>query len=175
MGKGRTDPLEVSSLDLVTLAELDEIRRIWVVEKHEIEDLLPSIYTEVVGVQYPGTSLSDDSVLGPAQLAALEALCEGDRLHYELTRNLLAIEWQYRAHARRAGLFERIDQSIRRGFFDHEDDATNHARRRQGALTQAGDRAADPNPAKRTPRRGYPIRRRIGSSRLAPIRSTISG
>ncbi len=136
-------PLEVSALELVTLAELDEIRRIWVVEKHEIEDLLPSIYTEVVGVQYPGTSLSDDSALGPTQLAALEVLCEGDRLHYELTRNLLAIEWQYRAHARRAGLFERIDQSIRRGFFDHEDDATNHARRRQGALTQAGDRAAD--------------------------------
>ena len=134
-------PREVETIELVTLPELEEIRRIWVVEKHEIEDLLPPIYSEVMGEPYPGKSISDDSVFGSEELKALEALCDGDRLHYELTRNLLAIEWQYRAHARRVGLFDRIDESIRRGFFSDEVDATDHARRRQQALAQARDLA----------------------------------
>ena len=37
-------PDEVKDLELITLQELKEIRRLWVVEKHEIEDSLPSVY-----------------------------------------------------------------------------------------------------------------------------------
>ena len=38
-------PAHVRSLELITLEELEEIRRIWVVDKHEFEDRLPAIYT----------------------------------------------------------------------------------------------------------------------------------
>ena len=42
-------PAHVRSLELITLAELEEIRRIWVVEKHEFEDRLPVIYARPQG------------------------------------------------------------------------------------------------------------------------------
>jgi DNA sulfur modification protein DndC len=37
-------PDHVRRIELITLPELEAIRRIWVTEKHEIEDLLPEIY-----------------------------------------------------------------------------------------------------------------------------------
>src|SRR5262249_29328626 len=39
-----TTPAHVRSIELITTDELREIRRLWVFEKHEIEDLLPRIY-----------------------------------------------------------------------------------------------------------------------------------
>src|SRR6185295_15550904 len=40
----RNGPEHVRDIELISLAELHEIRRIWVVEKHEFEDTLPQIY-----------------------------------------------------------------------------------------------------------------------------------
>src|SRR5450759_710844 len=50
-------PDYVRSLELVTLAELEEIRRLWVVDKHEFEDHLPGIYAAAIGEPYPGGRL----------------------------------------------------------------------------------------------------------------------
>ena len=143
-------PNEVRSLELVTPAELIEIRRIWVVEKHEIEDLLPSIYEDELGRAYPSSTLDNDSPFGKEQLAELQSLCGDDSLHYELVRNLLALEWQFRSRIRRNGLFELIDDAVRRGFFDNEEDATDHARQRDAALRLARERASDDVPARHT-------------------------
>ena len=44
-------------VDLISLDELEEIRRIWVEQKGEIEDSLPSIYEMVTGRSYPGKPL----------------------------------------------------------------------------------------------------------------------
>lgn len=141
-------PAEVRSLELVTAAELAEIRRIWVVDKHEIEDLLPDIYQDELGEPYPDATLDKETPFSASDLAELKRLCADDKLHYELTRNLLAMSWQYRSYARRPGLFARIDDTIRRGFFRDELDATERARRRESALRVARDRAtADVQPA----------------------------
>lgn len=134
-------PEEVRSIELVTAAELAEIRRIWVVEKHEIEDILPAIYQEELGKPYQDSSLNNESPFSADDLAELQRLCGDDSLHYELTRNLLAVAWRYRSHLRRTGLFDRIDDAVRRGFFDDEGDATNRARRRDAAFDAARDRA----------------------------------
>lgn len=134
-------PEEVRSIELVSMPELAEIRRIWVVEKHEIEDLLPSIYKEELGQPYPDASLDTELPFSSADVADLRHLCGNNSLHYELTRNLLALSWQYRAHSRRAGLFDRIDKTVRRGFFVDEQDATDRARRRHAAHRDARTRA----------------------------------
>lgn len=42
-------PEEFSDLELITMPELRNIRRIWVLEKHEFTDTLPTIYEEVMG------------------------------------------------------------------------------------------------------------------------------
>jgi len=140
----RNGPPEVRKMELVSLDELQEIRRLWVVEKHEMEDSLPRIYTEATGESYPGNRLDDNLVLGEAEMQVLREACGNDRLHYELTRELLSVERQQRAHARRAGLFDQLEKSIRRHYYDDKNDATDMARRHAQARSAAdqGQRTA---------------------------------
>lgn len=122
-------PGHVRNIELITIDELHEIRRLWVVDKHEIEDILPSVYKEVTGAEFPGGSLDDASPFGSEEMRILSDVC-GDRLHFELIRELLDVEHRYRSMARRAGLYEALDQAFRRNFYDDEQDATEFARRR---------------------------------------------
>ena len=48
----RNGPEYVRDIQLITLDELQEIRRIWVVDKHEVEDSLPGIYEAATGEPY---------------------------------------------------------------------------------------------------------------------------
>jgi DNA sulfur modification protein DndC len=59
----------------------------------------------------------------------LRDLCGDDRLHYELTRELLSVTGQQRSLGRRAGLFEQLEKTIRRHFYDDKEDAIDRAQR----------------------------------------------
>ena len=143
----RHGPADVRKIELITIDELQEIRRIWVVDKHEMEDCLPRIYAEVTGEPYPGRRLDDNLVLGAEEMEALRIACGDDQMHYELTRELLSVERQQRAHARRSGLFGQLEKSMGRHFYDDKDDALTTARRRTAAREQArnGQRGTDAN------------------------------
>lgn len=123
-------PKEIRDITLVTLDELQEIRRIWVVDKHEIEDSLPRIYNDVTGEPYPGVTLNEHQTFSPDDVALLRNICGGDNLHFEMARELLDLEQQHRTMLRRAGLLDALEDAIRRSFFDDEEDATAHARTR---------------------------------------------
>jgi DNA sulfur modification protein DndC len=125
-------PSYVASIELISMEELHEIRRIWVFEKHEIEDSLPGIYEEVTGERFPGPSFDDVLVLTADDLGVLRDLCSEDQLHYQLTRELLDVERQFRTMTRRAGLFDALERSFRRNYFESEEDAVGHARRLRG-------------------------------------------
>ena len=112
------------------MEELHEIRRIWVFDKHEIEDVLPGIYYDTTGEKFPGQDLDDVLVLSADDLAVLHNICGDDKLHYELTRGLLDVERKYRSMTRRSGLFDALEKIVRRCYFDDEEDAVDHARRR---------------------------------------------
>jgi DNA sulfur modification protein DndC len=133
-------PAYVSAIELITLAELQEIRRIWVTDKYEIEDSLPGIYTAATGEPYPGEPLSEHLPLGAEAVAILRDITGGDELHFQLVRDLLAIEQTHASQVRRAGLFDQLEAALRRGFFDDEADAIAYAQNRQAAL---GAAAAD--------------------------------
>lgn len=120
-------PEDVRGIELITLEELQEIRRIWVVDKHEMEDSLPRIFKEATGDEYPGKPLDDNMVIGELEMRELEKICEGDRLHYELTRELLSLTRQQRATMRRSGLFEQLEKSFSRNFYDDREDALARA------------------------------------------------
>jgi DNA sulfur modification protein DndC len=124
----KNGPPDVCGIELITLEELQEIRRIWVVDKHELEDSLPMIYREITGEKYSGAPLDDDLVLGASEMSILAEACGPDRLHYELSRELLSITRQQRNAARRSGLFENIQATFRKHFYDDEADALNRAR-----------------------------------------------
>jgi DNA sulfur modification protein DndC len=134
----KNGPKTVRDIELISLEELQEIRRIWVVEKHEMEDGLPRIYARATGVAYPGRRIDDNLVVGEEEMQVLHESCGGDRLHFELTRELLSVERQLRAHARRAGLFEQLEKSISRHYYDDKDDAADVARRHATARDAAG-------------------------------------
>ncbi|ORW32536.1 sulfurtransferase DndC [Mycobacterium paraense] len=139
-------PDYVRSLELITQAELEEIRRIWVVEKHEFEDHLPTIFEQATGTPYPGGPLDEHLPLGPELIETLRQVTGGDRLHFELVRELLDIEQRYRSQGRRAGLFDSLEGAIRRNFYDDEADATLRAQRRVAVRERTDESAEEPDP-----------------------------
>jgi len=134
-------PESVADLELINLEELEEVRRIWVVDKHELEDRLPIIYEECTGETYPGRSLDDNLVMGEDEMEELRDLCGEDDLHYELTRNLLGLTIQQRNSSRRKGVFEKIEKTIQRSFYDNEEDALQRARAKAAELNPVPEEA----------------------------------
>ncbi|AGA91423.1 putative sulfurtransferase DndC [Thioflavicoccus mobilis 8321] len=130
-------PAEVQDLDLIPLEELQEIRRIWVMDKHELEDSLPSIYKQATGKPYPGGALDDNLSLGAEEMAELRDICGDDRLHFELARELISITRKDRNSARRANLNKRIEQAFKRHYFDDKEEAIEQARQKARARDQA--------------------------------------
>ena len=130
-------PEEVREIALITVEELEEIRRIWVIDKHEIEDSLPAVYEETTGHRYPGGRLDDNLIIGAAEINVLRNLCGDDHLHFQLIRELLSIESQHKSMLRRAGLFDAIEKAFYRNFYEGEEDAVNRARQSRDALEAA--------------------------------------
>jgi DNA sulfur modification protein DndC len=121
-------PEYVRNIELISMAELYEIRRIWVVDKHEIEDNLPRIYEEVTAEKFPDGRLDDHLSFGTEEIQLLKEICEDDTLHFELARELIDIERRYRTLTKRAGLYDALEQAFRRNFYESAEDATDRAR-----------------------------------------------
>jgi len=126
---------DTASFELISLPELEEIRRIWVVEKHEIEDSLPRIYREVTGESYQGVPLDDQCPLDYKTMELLKEVCEGFdhdgedvRMRYEMVREMLSVESRFRNQGRRAGLFKDLEDALGRHFYWNESDAAEWAK-----------------------------------------------
>ncbi len=137
----KNGPPEVKELELITHDDLEEIRRLWVMEKHEIEDNLPKIYQRIMGKTYQGKRLNEHQIFQPEDIALLKDLCqqEGDdeKIHFQLIRELLHIEQQHRTMARRAGLYDALDHALERNVFINASDAEEFALRRESAKAKA--------------------------------------
>jgi DNA sulfur modification protein DndC len=124
-------PEHVRGIELITMDELHEIRRLWVFDKHEVEDSLPRIYREETGQDFPGLPLDEQLSLGADEVDLLREICGDDELHFTTTRELLGVERRFRTMTRRAGLFEALETTIRRGYYKDRGDAEDYARRRR--------------------------------------------
>ncbi|MGR5000952.1 DNA phosphorothioation system sulfurtransferase DndC [Vibrio celticus] len=122
-------PADVENLELLTLDDLEEIRRIWVDEKNEAEDSVPLIYQEVTGEKYQGASRAYSPVVNHNILSKLKAFCsqhnDPDELKYQQLRTLLSIEDRYKHQLRRAKISDDLESAIDKGAFESID----HARR----------------------------------------------
>lgn len=125
----RLGPESVRNLELISMPELHEIRRMWVFDKHEIEDALPAIYEDCVGQPFPGRPLDEHLLLAGDEMEVLREVCGDDSIHFELTRELLDVERRYRTMSRRSGLFDALEKAVRRGFYDSQEDAMERAQR----------------------------------------------
>lgn len=133
-------PDEAKGFTLIGLDDIEEIRRIWITEKHEIEDSIPGIYERVTGSPYPGKDIDERQNLKTNDLELLEQICkkQGDPegVLYQLTRELLHIEHQTRTLVRRKGLFDEMRKSLKKAAFITEDDALDFAQRREATLEE---------------------------------------
>lgn len=135
-------PPGMAPFELVTMEELAEIRRLWVLEKHELEDSLPRIYEEAMGEPYPGGRIDDNMTLGADEMAILREIA-GDELHFQLTRELLDVERQHRLMGRRHGLFRALEQAFRRGAYDSAEEAEARALERRNEFDAVRGEARD--------------------------------
>lgn len=135
-------PEDVRDIDLISVEELHEIRRIWVTEKHEHEDLLPEIYREATGEEFPGELRFDDQFPFSAEdLSELHDMSRSD-LQYQLLRELIAVEHRHRVAARRSGLWDDIETAFDRSGYESEDEAIDLVK----ALTRGRDSVGDGSP-----------------------------
>ena len=115
-------PEEVREIELISIAEMHEIRRIWKHEKGEFSDRVPTIYAEVMREEFPALD-EDDTFLDQVDWDRLSDLCDGDEVFFQLQAELLDIERKYRGMARRAGIFKAIEAKLRAAQFSNEDEA----------------------------------------------------
>lgn len=115
-------PSDMRELELISIAEMHEIRRIWVYEKHEYQDTLPAIYEDVTGAEFLAVD-ADDKLLGRDDWELLEEMCDGDEVFFQLQTELLDIEREYRGMTRRAGIYDSIEERLKAAQFSDEDEA----------------------------------------------------
>ena len=125
-------PEGFTDIEIISLEELCEIRRIWIEEKSEIEDLLPAIYEEITGKALED-SRQYNMRLGKDVFAVLKRLTADDPISYMRLRELVCTECRYRATAKRHGIIGELERVVRKGFYADEDDAAAHAATRYAA------------------------------------------
>ncbi len=140
-------PEFMREIELITRDELREIRRIWVVEKFEIEDRLPKIFEEETGESFGEERVDASQPFGPDEMVLLrEEVCGGDTLKFQLLRELIEVERRFRSSTRRAGLFDRLEGAIKKGYFENSDEALEMAksrRDRKKIVSDVDDREVD--------------------------------
>jgi DNA sulfur modification protein DndC len=146
----------VEKLELISIEEIDEIRKIWVVEKGEIEDLVPAIYKQVLGVEFSGKEL-DPMPLDMEDLNLLkdvstdwskvnqhidDANVEIERATelYKLNRNLLADSFRGMQNRKRSRRLDEVEKMLQTFAFTDANDALTFAQSHDSKeLDKSGD------------------------------------
>lgn len=140
-------PAEVKDIELLSLEDLEEIRRIWVMDKHELEDVLPVIYQEVMGEPYPGTQLTEGQSFGADEMRLLQKVCEDfsssqpereldSVLLYKQVRELLHLEHKNKTMVRRSKLYDDLERAIEKYAFANENEAMAYRLRKEISSAQ---------------------------------------
>ena len=138
-----TGPEYVRNLRLIQEDELDEIRRIWVIDKHEIEDELPLIYAEALGKPYEGADFKTDLPFSLDDMRILEGLCGEDEAMYHLLRSGLAIEAANKANNKRWGVYKALESVCDKNLYATEEEAVAAALEKKEKRDQIGQEAEE--------------------------------
>lgn len=121
-------PEEFRNFELITIPELRNIRRIWVLDKHEFDDSLPGIYQEVTGKEFDDPEwIALDTFKSEEWNILKEVVKElywDEELAFEMAYSLIDIENHSKSLSQRKGIFASLEQCIQRTFYKNEDDAT---------------------------------------------------
>lgn len=121
-------PVEFSDLELITLPELRNIRRIWVFNKHEFDDSLPKIYESVMNKPFDDPEWLGSEAYGQVEWEILKETCielfPNEELAFELLYSLIDTENQANNMNQRKGILDSIELCVKHNFYANEDDAT---------------------------------------------------
>lgn len=128
-------PDEVRNLELLPIEDLEEIRRIWLEEKHEAEDSVPKVYEQVLKKPYPGVKRAHHPILNIDVLEKLKSHClergDEDGLLYQQMRAVMSIANKHRNQLRRAKLSDELTQTLDKGAFNSFFEAKKFALERE--------------------------------------------
>ena len=118
-------------LELITIPELIEIRKIWVAENHEFDDSLPVIYERVMGKPFPDKSVYTSTSFKKKEWDLLRRICEpqandDETLLFEMMYTLIDIESKSNLMNTRKGILDQIERTIKKNFYRDADDASNY-------------------------------------------------
>ena len=123
-------PEEFADLELIRIPELQAIRRIWVLEKHEFDDAVPRIYHEVTGKEFVDPDWICAEGFGKEEWDILKSVCQklyGDQeLAFEMMYSLIDVESNAVGMNQRKGIIDELEQVISKTFYQNEDDATQY-------------------------------------------------
>ena len=125
---------EQPELSLISLDELREIRRIWLMERQDWEDSLPRIYKEVTGRSVDWEQY-DQAMPGELEAELLGQLAADHDVPTRLVQKLLDAEWQHQGMFRRAKIHDQIEKIFREDWRSWED-VTEEMEKRQQAQQQ---------------------------------------
>ena len=123
-------PEEFQDLELITMPELRNIRRIGVLEKHEFVDTLPGIYEDVMGKPF-----EDPEWIAPEAFKGeeweilkevVEELYPDEELAFEMAYSLIDIENHSNSLNQRKGVSDAIESCIQKTYYKDEEDATEY-------------------------------------------------
>lgn len=116
MKKKGPDP----DVDVISKAELLEIRRIWRVERQDWEDSVPGIYREVTGRQVDWPR-DDAGGFGADDRAILEEVCAEEGVSADLVAKLLDLEKNLMGMSRRSTIYTGIDSILKESWQSREE------------------------------------------------------
>ena len=124
-------PEHIEELELITVSELIEIRKIWVNENHEFDDVLPMIYERVMGKPFPDNSIYTSNSFKEREWNILKNICNPDAnndetMIFELMYTLIDIESKSNMMNNRKGILNQIEQTIKKNFYKDADDASEY-------------------------------------------------
>ena len=135
-------PEAFSSIELITIPELREIRRIWVNEKHEFDDAVPRIYREVFGKEFDDPEWIPAESFGEEEWDTLRYVCDrsidAGELTFEMMYTLIDIENKANSINDRKGILDRLADSIKKTFYQNEEDATSYYMSRSSRKKEFG-------------------------------------
>lgn len=123
-------PEDFRDLELISDGELHEIRKIWVMDKHEFDDSLPRIYEKVMGKKFVDSQWIGSETFGHEEWELLKSVCEeyekNEELLFEMVYTLLDQENYANSVNQRKGILTDLERTIKRTFYKNEDDATEY-------------------------------------------------
>lgn len=129
-------PEELKKIELITQAELDQIRKIWFYEKLETDDVLPSICEKEAKGEYHFEALEDSHVFNHEILQLLKDTCGDDEMIFEIARGLLEVERKHFKSNRRTGLFDEFENIFKKSFYKDKTDAIEYAKEKRKIKSQ---------------------------------------